>query len=472
MSNSTLNLLSAKPSTEQLYQQWLSEAVRLREEHSGTLEDSQAVRLALQQPADLVTRLQTRALFLAKRDGLEGALVQWLKGIKLTRWLLMLLAVLLGIGLSKAALFNQAGTVNVFLACLALLGAHSLSLLIWLISLLNPYRRQSTSGITQAALWLSELFARRAKQAQLLPALIMLLQRQKALVWLSAKYLHLWWLLVLLSCLASFLLMLSTQRYGFAWESTIVNSHAFSGFIQFIGWLPHSLGFPQPSTELIQRSGELASFVEADRHTWAYWLVGLVVVYGIVPRAVLSLISHSIATRRLKNLALDPHLPVWLELHERLMPRQTQVVDAAPDTIHLQPLHAQPQFELNATRSALTSLEINPKRPWPPSVTVPYLGALDSRAQRHLILDQLSQQPLQRLLVACDPSSSIDRGTLNLLADLTQFCSELKVWLLPATDQIHYDPARLEDWSKRLIQQQIAFTSAHDALQWLETADA
>ncbi|KFF36483.1 hypothetical protein G039_0301620 [Pseudomonas aeruginosa VRFPA01] len=47
---------------------WLTEAVRLREEQAGPLEDSEAVRQALAQGGSLPRRILTRAHWLGRRE--------------------------------------------------------------------------------------------------------------------------------------------------------------------------------------------------------------------------------------------------------------------------------------------------------------------------------------------------------------------------------------------------------------------
>ena len=47
---------------------WLTETVRLREEHAGALEDLEANRLARSAGGDLPTRIQHRALWLAELE--------------------------------------------------------------------------------------------------------------------------------------------------------------------------------------------------------------------------------------------------------------------------------------------------------------------------------------------------------------------------------------------------------------------
>ena len=114
---------------------WLCEAIRLREEHSGPLEDSEANRLARQAGGHLAARIEARALFLATRDGQARALLHWLQGARLALLALLLLALTGGAGLAFAAL-GEGDTINLFWALGSLLGLHLLSLLGWLLGML------------------------------------------------------------------------------------------------------------------------------------------------------------------------------------------------------------------------------------------------------------------------------------------------------------------------------------------------
>lgn len=79
-----------------LDKRWLTEAVRLREEHAGPLEDQEANRHARQRGGDLSARIEARALFLAERDGMASALRHWKQGARLALLALLLMAVLSG----------------------------------------------------------------------------------------------------------------------------------------------------------------------------------------------------------------------------------------------------------------------------------------------------------------------------------------------------------------------------------------
>ena len=105
-----------------LHTLWLTETVRLREEHAGNLEDLEANRLARAAGGDLPTRIQQRALHLAERDGLTVALTRWLQGARLALVLLAVVAVISDAGLAFDALGNGLTPVNVFWALGSLLG--------------------------------------------------------------------------------------------------------------------------------------------------------------------------------------------------------------------------------------------------------------------------------------------------------------------------------------------------------------
>ena len=103
------------PLTE-LQNLWLTETVRLREEHAGPLEDQEANRQARAAGGDLATRIHHRARRLAERDGLVEALRHWLQGARLALIVLAVFAIFSGAGLGFAALGDGRTPINVFWA--------------------------------------------------------------------------------------------------------------------------------------------------------------------------------------------------------------------------------------------------------------------------------------------------------------------------------------------------------------------
>ena len=449
-----------------LHRLWLTETVRLREEHAGPLEDLEANRLARTAGGDLATRIQQRALHLAERDGLAAALSRWLQGARLALLLLAAVAVISGAGLAFAALGNGLAPVNVFWALGSLLGLNLILLISWALGLL--FAGEHSASLGRLWLWLSEKLARDAKAAQLAPALLLLLQRQKLNRWAVGVLVNSLWLLALLSALVILLTLLATRRYGFVWETTILGADTFVAVTQALGTLPALLGFNVPTVEMIRASGDSALNIESARQAWAAWLVGVLLVYGLLPRLILALLCLWRWKRGRAALHLDLNLPGYAQLRERLMPSSERlgVNDVAPDHLHSISGGAS---ELESDGALLVAIELDDQHPWPPKLpaNVKNAGILDSRESRNKLLEQLSRFPPARLAIACDPRRSPDRGSLALIAELARSATDTRVWLLQAPPGQALDAERLGDWHAALQQLEVSFADCAP-LSWLE----
>ena len=450
-----------------LHRLWLTETVRLREEHAGPLEDLEANRLARTAGGDLATRIQQRALHLAERDGLAAALSRWLQGARLALVLLAAVAVISGAGLAFAALGNGLAPVNVFWALGSLLGLNLILLISWALGLL--FAGEHSASLGRLWLWLSEKLARDAKAAQLAPALLLLLQRQKLNRWAVGVLVNSLWLLALLSALVILLTLLATRRYGFVWETTILGADTFVAVTQALGTLPALLGFNVPTVEMIRASGDSALTIESARQAWAAWLVGVLLVYGLLPRLILALLCLWRWKRGRAALHLDLNLPGYAQLRERLMPSSERlgVNDVAPDHLHSISGGAS---ELESDGALLVAIELDDQHPWPPKLpaNVKNAGILDSRESRNKLLEQLSRFPPARRAIACDPRRSPDRGSLALIAELARSATDTRVWLLQAPPGQALDAERLGDWHAALQQLEVSFADCAP-LTWLET---
>ncbi len=444
---------------------WLTETVRLREEHAGPLEDLEANRLARAAGGDLPSRIQRRALWLAERDGLTAALKHWLQGARLALVLLMIFAVLSGAGLAFAALGQT--PVNVFWALGSLLGLNLILLLSWLLGLIFAGEHGATLG--RLWLWLSEKMARDAKAAQLAPALLLMLQRKKLNRWALGTLVNGLWLLAMLSALILLLTLMATRRYGFVWETTILSADTFIHVTHALGYLPSLLGFNVPTVEMIRASGDGALDIESARQAWATWLVGVLVVYGVLPRLLLTLLCFWRWNSGKAALRLDLNLPGYAQLRERLMPTSERLGVNDPEPAQLHRVESS-VGELASEGALLVAIELDEQRPWPPALpkNVSNAGILDSRESRHKLLEQLSRFPPARLAIACDPRRSPDRGSLALIAELARNAGETRVWLLQAPPGEALDGERLGDWHMALQQLELPFTDCAP-LNWLET---
>ncbi|WP_434767037.1 DUF2868 domain-containing protein [Pseudomonas triticicola] len=444
---------------------WLTETIRLREEHAGPLDDLEANRLARAAGGDLPSRIQHRALWLAERDGLTAALKHWLQGARLALVLLMIFAVLSGAGLAFAALGQS--PVNVFWALGSLLGINLILLLSWALGLIFAGEHGATLG--RLWLWLSEKFARDAKAAQLAPALLLLLQRKKLNRWALGALVNGLWLLAMLSALMLLLTLMATRRYGFVWETTILGADTFIHVTQALGYLPSLLGFNVPTEEMIRSSGAGALDIESARQAWATWLVGVLVVYGVLPRLLLALFCLWRWNSGKAALRLDLNLPGYAQLRERLMPTSERLGVNDPEPAQLHRVESN-VGELVSEGALLVAIELDEQRPWPPALpkNVSNAGILDSRESRHRLLEQLSRFPPARLAIACDPRRSPDRGSLALIAELARNAAATRIWLLQAPPGEALDGQRLGDWHAALQQLELPFADCAP-MNWLES---
>jgi hypothetical protein len=457
---------SFKPSLRQL---WLCEAIRLREEHAGPLEDAEANRQARAGGGDLARRVVARAQSLARRDGQWQALQHGLQGARLALIVLLVAAVVSGVGLAFAALGDGQRPVNVFWALGGLLGVNGLLLLGWLLGLL--LMRDGAAPLGRLWLWLSEKLARDAQALHLVPALLSLLQRRRLERWGFGLLVHGFWAVAMLSALVALLLLLATRRYGFLWESTILGGDTFVALTHALGALPALIGFPQPDASLVLASGDALMTAEAARQRWAGWLVGVVLVYGLLPRLLLLALCLWRWRRGSAALALPLDAPGYLLLRPRLMPDHERlgISDADPGTL-FQP--AAGQGGAASQGALLVGVELAARADWPPPLPagVGDGGVLDSREQRRQLLEQLSRFPVQRLVIACDPRRSPDRGSLALLGELSRCAAATRVWLLPAPAGESLDVERLNDWRESLERAGLSWTEA-TPLNWLERGD-
>ena len=444
---------------------WLTETIRLREEHAGPLDDLEANRLARAAGGDLPSRIARRALWLAERDGLTAALKHWLQGARLALVLLMIFAVLSGAGLAFAALGQT--PVNVFWALGSLLGINLILLLSWALGLIFAGEHGATLG--RLWLWLSEKFARDAKAAQLAPALLLLLQRKKLNRWALGALVNGLWLLAMLSALILLLTLMATRRYGFVWETTILGADTFIHVTQALGYLPSLLGFNVPTEEMIRASGAGALDIESARQAWATWLVGVLVVYGVLPRLLLALFCLWRWNSGKAALRLDLNLPGYAQLRERLMPTSERLGVNDPEPAQLHRVESN-VGELASEGALLVAIELDEQRPWPPALpkNVSNAGILDSRESRHKLLEQLSRFPPARLAIACDPRRSPDRGSLALIAELARNAGATRIWLLQAPPGEALDGQRLGDWHAALQQLELPFADCAP-MNWLES---
>lgn len=455
---------------------WLAEAIRLREEHWGPLEDGSAVRLARKAPT-LPDRILLRAALLGRREGLDTLLARWRQAATMAFLVLTLLVLGAGAATAVGALGDGTRPVNILWALGALLGVHALMFLLWLAGMLLPLPKGAT-GLGRFWLWATRKVARGPDAALIPQALLNLLGRAGVLRWLFGAVSHLLWLAALLAALATLLTVLSTQSYRFVWATTLLDPQSFVQLTTLLGWLPARLGFALPDAAFIAASDGSTALPAVAQVQWSMWLIGMVVCWGVLPRLIAAAWCLFMCLRRARAVHIDTSLPGYAALRDRLQPPAEHTgIDRPADPLHAPRVTERQSLPDLGQRPVLAALELPDDLPWPPALAeqagVFVAGNLDTREQRNALLDALAASPVPRLLLACDARQTPDRGTLALLSSLSAQAAQTRVLLVaPATD----DAARATRralWQSRLEAAGLSGASLYEhtgaALRWLET---
>ena len=409
----------------------LAESIRCLEESQGAmLDEPDAERQAREAGGSFEQRLLHRARHLRVSADLQRALGQ-------LRWASLIILVLAGT-LAFAAGLTAGSTAlgsdedaNVYWILGSLLSLPILTLLLWLVLWwLRPSALHSLT-LGSAVLALARRLDRWLHQGQAAWAAT----RASVAVfgggalgrWLLSAITHGLWALFLGGCLLMLVAVLAFRQYSFYWETTILSEQSYVPLTRGLAWLPERLGFSTPGVEQI-RASRWEGAGQAPRlapGAWSGFLLGSLVVYGLLPRLLLLALSLFMIHRESRRYRLDPGLPGFERLRPRLLPVATSlgVVDPDPGPNPLPPTPA-PQSDVGTGPPALLGLEIAPPScGWPPpaqDIAWWDLGIINTREDFRRVLTALSaaSEPPRLLVVICSLATTPDRGIRNQLLRL------------------------------------------------------
>ena len=429
----------------------LTEAVRVLEA-GGPLEDGQALRSALRLPGGRAAQVAERARVLGERRQLSTRLQS---ARTLAPWVLAGIALLVSLaGFALAGQIVDAADrrINVLGALALLLGAHLLTLLLWLAALaLSALGIGAGGGAALGRLWLQATgrlaLGRGAEAGALLRALTGLLDRARLLPWVLGFASHAIWALSFAVAIGVLLFALAFRRYTLAWETTLLAPETFVAAVHALSIAPAWLGIPVPDAAAVLADAGNAG----AQRDWAWWLLGCVALYGLLPRLLLAALCATVWRARRARLQPDLDAPYYRKLFARLDAlAPAQVVD--PDT-HGPAVHGALAHYSGATQDmlALIGFELPAELPWPPQPLPAQAGLqlniAGSAAERLDVLQALAQIHPRTALVACNAAATPDRGTERFLRELLPHCGACRLWLTglqPPT------PAQIERWTEWL----------------------
>lgn len=452
-------------------QAWLCEAIHLKESQWGPQDDSKARRLA-QNESSPIAKIIRRAKELSQSSGLANSITKLYSAGWLALLIIFSLAIIAGASTAFAALGNGAQPVNIVWTLLSLLGLNFLSLIIWCVMLLSP--TASGGRLAQLWPWLTRKLARGPDIGLALQAWWSVWHQARATRWFLSAGTHLIWMVLLLAASAATLFALSTRQYDFVWETTVLSSDVFVKWIGLLAVIPQWLGFPVPDPELVRASGSVSTNgAEVARGLWSGWLLGCLIIYGVLPRFVLSLMSTLIVFNRRAGVKPDLASPYYLAVLNRMLSYRNHSEDTLPDASAFKSGAKQSPYTSDTfnTEHILIAIEPDPKDIWPPEgmgTIVTCIGPIDSRESRQQVLAKMTQTRPKNLVLVCDARHSPDRGTLRLITDLSECANRTLMWLRHS----HASQAHTEAWLSQLRNHSTLELKIRDdaasVMQWLE----
>lgn len=442
----------------------IAEAVQ-RIEADGPLDDAAALRSAFVSGPTRSQQVLARAWVLGERLGLQPALARWRIGVQLAALALAVLMAAGGLVLART-LLAQGRALNAVAACASLLALPTLTLIGWLLLQLLPARRYGAL-LGRAAMALSAKMpgVRGPHTLSLVSAGSTVLLREALMGALSGLMSHTTWALSLLLTLVVLVFGFAFHSYTLGWESTLFEPQAFARFVQLSGALPKLLGFPVPDAAAVQEAALGAQLASEGQRAWAWWLMGCVTVYGLLPRVLLALLCGWLWRRRVQRLqerltALDLSTPYASRIVARLdaLEPPAPVIDPEQPPATQSAAESAPQpappVEAGAAAAFVVAFELPPDWPWPQELP----GAPDevhfevmdgsSEARRRTLLALERARP-QALLLAVRAASSPDRGTARFVREAAPAVRRAALWLLggeAAQDAAAEDAARWTAW--------------------------
>ncbi|WP_299188672.1 DUF2868 domain-containing protein [uncultured Psychrobacter sp.] len=308
----------------------------------------------------------------------------------------------------------QTKVVNFFYVLVCLLGFHTLMLVGWLVMTLMNKGRQSSSWFAN---FVSPSYLIRGKD-DVTKAAVDLYERQlqhSGMRWYLGRFSHQLWLATLTGMMFAIIFLLIVRQYSFSWESTLLSDQALIGLTQVLGWLPSMVGFDVPDNAAIIQSRLVTDAMPLSvARQWASLLIGSLIMYGIVPRAI-AWVFCALMFRR-KKMRLDIKLPYYQKIINFW---QRQVVDA--DDFSEAPAPVAPKASVSAGKKLVALLEYPSEQDnwWQAGLNstdseVENFGIVDDRDDMDRLTTYLEQNPVQ-VVLGIHSQALPDRGTLRKL---------------------------------------------------------
>lgn len=350
----------------------------------------------------------------------------------LFRWVLLFAGILIGFLSASGLLSADQQQVNIFWLLGAILGTNAITLILWLLFVLLGGRHQGAlAGVLE---WLLQRIYTLPQKQSVQGASrrywwqVQLSRPQQS--WQIAVLVHGTWLSLLLGSLLGLLLVFTTQRYDFVWESTLIDENSFARIFSALYQPLSALGWPTPINEnpLLDP--------QQQRRSWAWFVIGCLLIYALLPRLLAFGIAQLYLLRARRKWRPDYSISYYANLqHQFDLVRQSfKIIDADQDSQNhpLNKLHfsqQKPPYD-----APWFGLEVNPQAHWQ-TCFFQFSGLLNS----HQSIDSF-QPPPGDYVIFVEAKRTPDRGLKRHLKRL----HSRNTWL--AVVSINHDKNKLSAW--------------------------
>jgi hypothetical protein len=421
----------------------LAEALRHhRHGRALLLEDRYAKARALEYPGSDTERLERWIASLQSASGLIAAVDSMQLAARVSVAVVVCAAFIAGTGAAAAVLDTGPSRVVEFpLALVALVLVQVSFLMLWLtlfVASALVRRTAPASGprpklIALITLAVMRVLARavpapaatREDRRAAAAALHAALARRGIGSWLFATVTHSAWLAFTIGALIFTWLRLLAVQYDFAWGTTLLSEQAAASMLLALASGPALVGFAVPDAALLEATRLGSELSGTGREIWGRFLLGALVVYGLIPRLVLAVGCGSRAWLLLRGSGIDSGYALWQEaLIALAREREPQgPIGPPPGDVLARTLSAPLRTRFGrGSFVVMIGMELDEPQFWPPQMpdgTLP-LGHVASRAEARQVMDELSRLSEAPRFVAVVASMvrTPDRGAMDLLAEI------------------------------------------------------
>ena len=406
---------------------------------------------------DFDGRLLRRAQYLIRQHSLQDTLSHAARIWGYSNILTTLLAVIIG-ALASLSAVSGVSTLNIYWILLVLVGFNLLSMGLWVVGVCIGAEGLTSGVFSKATAWVPALLGKTdTSKGKADRAWAECYFTGAVGKWRFSQMTQQLWLAYLSAGLGVLVAVLITRQFDFVWGTTLLSDEAFVQLTSILGQPLQSLGFAAPSAQQVMetRIGAGYQLSAEHRYNWAQFLIGALLVFGIIPRLILWLISRALLGVAKSQFVLDNYLPYYIHLRQALMPThgRSEIVDADTKSSEATPSVATiVQERAGAGQVPATALwvavELGNAVTWPLLYAGPEhnLGQVVDRASLDAIGQKIQASKGAEVAVVVMASRPPDRGLKRTILSLSTAAEHTWLVLIHTAGEPPVSDLRLAAW--------------------------